>query len=102
MYPELKFVIVDAEGINQVDATGEEMLVELSRLLRESGIELLVARMKSQFMGTLRRTGDINSLGEEHFFARVQNALDYAWEKLGNDHAASCPLQSYESSERGR
>jgi len=93
LYPELKFVIIDAEGINQIDATGEEMLVELSRRLSESGIELLFARMKRQFLDTLRRTGDIGHLGEEHFFARVQNALDYAWDKLGDDHAASCPLR---------
>ena len=93
LYPDLKFVIIDAEGINQIDATGEEMLVELSRRLSESGIELLFARMKRQFLDTLRRTGAIERLGEEHFFARVQNALDYAWDKLGDDHAASCPLR---------
>ncbi|VAW76596.1 Sulfate permease [hydrothermal vent metagenome] len=90
--PELKFVIIDAQGINQIDATGEEMLVNLMERLRESGIEMLFARMKRQFMDTLRRTGDIENLGEEHFFARVQNALDYAWEELGDDHAATCPL----------
>ncbi|WP_132972576.1 SulP family inorganic anion transporter [Thiogranum longum] len=100
LYPDLKFVIVDAGGINQIDATGEEMLVELSKRLSESGIELLIARMKRQFMDTLRRTGDIDCLGEERFFARVQNALDYAWEKLGNDHAASCPLRTYVSTEQ--
>ncbi len=91
--PDLKFVIIDAQGINQIDATGEEMLLELMERLRESGIELLFARMKRQFMDTLRRTGNIDEMGEGHFFARVQNALDYAWEKLGDNHAASCPLQ---------
>ena len=94
-YPELKFVIIDAEGINQIDATGEEMLVELRQRLSESGIELLFARMKKQFMDTLVRTDDIEQIGEEHFFARVNHALEYAWEKLGRNHAASCPLRVY-------
>ena len=93
LYPDLKFVIIDAQGINQIDATGEEMLVNLMQRLKETGIELLFARMKRQFLDTLRRTGDIEKLGDEHFFARIQNALDYAWEKLGDDHAADCPLR---------
>ena len=101
LMPELKFVIIDAEGINQIDATGEEMLLDLMQRLQESGIELLFARMKRQFLDTLRRTGDIEQLGEEHFFARVQNALDYAWEKLGDDHAVHCPLHVSASSEQG-
>lgn len=93
LYPDLKFVIIDAQGINEIDATGEEMLVNLKQRLEETGIELLFARMKRQFLDTLRRTGDIEELGEEHFFARIQNALDHAWEKLGDDHAADCPLR---------
>jgi MFS superfamily sulfate permease-like transporter len=92
-YPNLQGVIIDADGITPSAATGEDMLVELSLHPSESGIELLFARMKRQSMDTLRRTGDIEHIGEAHFFARVQNALDYAWEKLGDDHAASCPLR---------
>lgn len=91
--PDLKFVIIDAGGINQIDATGEETLSQLMQQLHESGIELLFAGMKRQFMETLRRTGNIEQMGEEHFFALVQNALDYSWEKLGDDHVASCPLR---------
>ncbi|HHJ17292.1 MAG TPA: STAS domain-containing protein [Gammaproteobacteria bacterium] len=99
--PNLKFVIIDAEGINQIDATGEEMLVELTQRLKESGIELLVARMKRQFMETLKRTGNLERLGEGHFFPRVQNALDYAWEQLGDDHATNCPLHVSTPLEQG-
>lgn len=91
--PELKFVIIDAEGINQIDATGEEMLIDLMQRLEACDIRLLFARMKRQFMDTLRRTGDIERLGEEHFFARVQHALDYAWERLEDGHAVDCPLR---------
>ncbi|MBE9568391.1 MAG: STAS domain-containing protein [Proteobacteria bacterium] len=92
-YPNLKFVIIDAEGINQIDATGEDMLLGLMQRLRESGIELLFAVMKRQILDTLRRTGDIKRLGEAHFFARVDNALDFAWQALGDEHNKEhCPL----------
>jgi SulP family sulfate permease len=98
LQPELRYLIIDAAGINQIDATGEEVLGHLARRLREQGIELLVAQMKKQFMDTLRRTGLIHQMGEERFFARVQDALEYAWERLGQDHAASCPLHVAEFS----
>ncbi|MGB5680071.1 MAG: sulfate permease, partial [Gammaproteobacteria bacterium] len=55
--PELKFVIIDAEGINEIDATGEEMLHELDKRLKSVGIELLIARAKKQIMDILKRTG---------------------------------------------
>ena len=90
--PALKFVIIDAEGINQIDVTGEEMLLDLAQRLREVGIELLFARMKRQFMATLQRTGSLGRLGAEHFFPRVQNAVDAAVAKLETGHAAHCPL----------
>ena len=94
IYPDLKFVIIDAEGINTIDATGEEMLLDLMQRLRESGIELLFARMKRQILDTLRCTGDMERLGEAHFFARVNNALDYAWRELGEGHDVDhCPLR---------
>ena len=90
---ELRFVIVDAAGINQIDATGEEVLVHVVERLHAQGIELLVAQMKKQFMDTLRRTGVIHTLGEERFFARVEEALEHAWARLGPDHRHTCPLR---------
>ena len=93
--PELRYIIIDAEGINQIDATGEEVLYHLTERLHASGIELLVARMKKQFMDTLHRTDVIAKLGETRFFPRVQFALDYAWDGLGPDYDRnSCPLNS--------
>ncbi len=93
--PELRYIIIDAEGINQIDATGEEVLYHLTERLHASGIELLVARMKKQFMDTLHRTDVIAKLGETRFFPRVQFALDYAWDGLGPDYDRnSCPLNN--------
>jgi sulfate permease, SulP family len=93
--PELEYIIVDAEGINQIDATGEEVLHHLAERLRAQGIEILVARMKKQFMDTIRRTGLIRIIGEDHFFSRVTYALDYVWEQLGDRYdRTSCPLRN--------
>ena len=91
--PDLKFVIIDAEGINEIDATGEEMLHELDKRLQAAGIELLVARAKKQIMDILKRTGFVETMGTERFFRLRTHAFEYAWEKLGDNHADTCPLK---------
>ena len=90
--PELNFVVIDAEGINGLDATGEEMLHNLARQLKILGIELLFARAKKQIMDILIRTGFVESHGKEKFFRICAHALNYAWERLGEDHKETCPL----------
>ncbi len=92
--PKLKYLIVDGEAINQIDATGEEILHHLNDRLKAVNIELLIARMKKQFVDTLIRTGLYESIGPERFFARITNALDYAWSGLEPDHEATCPLRT--------
>ena len=91
--PELKYVIIDAEGINEIDATGEEMLHHLVGRLKEAGVELLIARAKKQLWDTFERTNLMDRLGRDHVFALRTQAFNYAWEKLGDNHAETCPLR---------
>lgn len=91
--PDLKFVIIDAEGINEIDATGEEMLHELDKRLKSLGIELLIARAKKQIMDILSRTGFVEAMGVDRFFRLRTHAFEYAWKQLGDDHAETCPLR---------
>ena len=91
--PGLRFVIIDAEGINEIDATGEEMLHELDKRLQSAGIEMLIARAKKQIMDILRRTGFVESMGTERFFRLRTHAFEYAWQRLDENHAETCPLR---------
>ena len=94
--PELRYIIIDAEGINQLDATGEEVFHHLAERLKTNGIELLVARMKKQFMDTITQDqGLIDEIGEDHFFSRIQFALNFAWDGLEPDYdRETCPLRN--------
>ena len=91
--PDLKFVIIDAEGINSIDSTGEEMLSMLTERLREAGVELIFSRAKKQLWDTFERTGLMDKLGRDHMFALRTQAFNYAWDKLGDNHAETCPLR---------
>ncbi|WP_455210031.1 SulP family inorganic anion transporter [Kaarinaea lacus] len=89
---DLKYIIVDAEGINQLDATGEEMLANLTERLAATGVEILFARVKKQIMDVLIRARFIERFGDWRFFRRTEYALEYVWEKLGEEHKSTCPL----------
>ena len=90
--PELKFIIVVGDGINQVDATGEEMLAHLTERLHATNIEVLFTGLKKQVVDVFVRTGFYAKLGAGAFFRTEEQALDYAWKKLGNQHEIDCPL----------
>lgn len=90
--PKLKFVIVVAEGINHIDATGEQMIAHLKDRLEKNEIGLLFAGVKKQVLDVFQRTGLYDMLGADHFFRTEHQALDYVWEKLGDNHAVDCPL----------
>ncbi len=99
-YPDLRFVIVDAEGINQIDATGEEILERVVEQLEQSEVEVLFARMKKQVTEVLEHSGFVDKVGRGRFFRRTEHALEYAWKKLGNHHEVDCPLMVPTTAER--
>lgn len=84
----LRYVVVDAEGINQLDATGEEMLVGVVERLREAQVEVLFAGIKKQVVDVLKGTGSLKQIGEERFFATPDQAVQSVWAKL--DGSFSC------------
>ncbi len=94
--PDLEYIIIDAEGINTLDATGEEVLHHLCERLESQGIHLLVARMKKQFMDTVKGSGLLDYMGEGAFFSRVDQALRYCWDQLEDRYDQdTCPLKTY-------
>ena len=90
--PDLKFLIIDGVSMNHVDATGEETIRELTRRMNSIGITILFARMKKPILDTLEHTNLISDHGRELFFRKIDLALAYAWEKLGDEHEHECPL----------
>jgi len=67
-YPELRFVLVSASGINDLDASGVEMLTALCDGLRKNGIELLFSAVKPRVRSVLDRTGLTDHIGAGNFF----------------------------------
>ena len=90
--PGLKYIIVDAIAINELDATGEAMLRTLSETLASRNIAILFARVQDNVMDALHRTGFFEQEGEQHFFHRRADALHHAWRRLQEKNATDCAV----------
>ena len=99
--PELRYLILDADGINRIDASGEQALRNVVERLREVGLDLYFTRAKRQLTDALERSGLMDQLGRDHFFRWNQHALDYLWARLHPDYKARCPLNVPHSQEPG-
>ena len=91
--PELKFIIVDAGAIYEIDATGEAMLRTLSERLDNLNISFLFARVQGKVMAALRRTHFFNPEMEHRFFRSREEALSYAWTRLRTEDESECPME---------
>jgi SulP family sulfate permease len=93
--PNLKYLLVDAEGINEVDATGEEMLYELITRLNKMGIELVFARAKAPIVSMFDRMHLTELLGGKTQFRTRTKALTYCWQNIIDKDLCKkdCPLQ---------
>lgn len=90
--PDLKFIIIDAEAITEIDATGEDMLHQLSQRLVALDIELVFARTKRQVMDVFVRTGFAGTEWIDHFYRSDERAIEFAWKNITNCDHDVCPL----------
>jgi SulP family sulfate permease len=100
--PDLKFVVLDIEGVNEIDATGEEVIGALHERLGHAGINVLIARPKRQTMEIFDRSGLTEKIGREHFFRTRTDAIEYAREQLGDRADPDSPLNPEKSTRRIR
>ena len=69
--PELRYLILDANGINRIDASGEQTLRNVVERLREVGIDLYLTQAKRQLIDALERSGLMEQIGRDHFFLGI-------------------------------
>jgi len=80
--PQLQVLIIDGMSINEVDASGDEMLREYYKRLSESGLKVLFTRFKSPVMEVFKRTRLTRSIGKANFHRKITDAFDHAVELL--------------------
>ena len=69
--PALRYLIIDAGSITQIDASGEQVLRQVIERLRSSDIDVFITRARRQLHEVLERAGTMSYIGEDHFFPGI-------------------------------
>jgi len=98
--PKAKYLLVVGDAINQLDASGEEVVHHLVERLRETGVELVFSGLKKQILDVMRATGLLELIGPQNIFATEDQALASIYERLGPEAADDmlCPVPQMRNS----
>ena len=73
--PALRWIVIAAEPITDVDTTAADMLVELDLWLNERGVSLVFAEMKTPVKEKIDRYELTRTIEPAHFFATLEDAV---------------------------
>jgi len=82
-YKEAKYILVVGDGINQLDASGEEVIHHLHERLLANGVTLVFSGLKKQILDVMRKTYLYEKLGDENYFATEDMAIIDIYKRLG-------------------
>jgi high affinity sulfate transporter 1 len=81
--PPVRWVVVAAEPITDIDTTAADALRDLLSELRQEGITLAFAELKGPVKDRLRRYGLFDAVGPDRFYPTVGTAVDGYIEATG-------------------
>ena len=91
-HPHISFLLVVADGINELDASGEEVMHHLVERLRANGITVMFSGLKKQVIDVMRATGLFDYISQDNIFATADQAIVAAYaaaDAAGVAHAAT-------------
>jgi len=93
--PELKYILIVGNAINEIDASGEGMLSALIPRLIKSNYEIFFSGLNDSILDVFKRTGLYGIVGEDHFFRNISKAVDFI-QTRAHEHLdqKECPLQT--------
>lgn len=74
-HPNAKYLIVVTKGINEIDASGEEVIHSLVDRLKARGVTLIFAGLKAQVLEVMERTGLDEIIGKENIFRSTDASI---------------------------
>jgi SulP family sulfate permease len=81
--PGITDVLIKCSGINDLDASGVEMLRNLIIRFKSNGIVLSFSGVKKQVLEVMERTGLTQEIGDTNIFTTDREALDVLYKRLG-------------------
>lgn len=99
--PNLRFILLDARGINAMDASGEEALRMLCERVRSAHLGFAICGTKFQVLQVMERTGLLDIVGKEWMYPDSRAAVIALTQKVHEDptvtedSCSNCPLKQY-------
>lgn len=80
-----KYILVVGDGINELDASGVEVIHQMVERLRENGVTMVFSGLKRQVQEVMRRTGLFMEIGgDANIFPTEDMALISIYKRLGD------------------
>ena len=90
---KLRHIIIVANGINDIDASGEEGLSLLIDRVRSAGVDISLSGVNETVMKVFNRTHLPEKLGSDHIFPTMERAIQVVHESSHKDADEEiCPL----------
>lgn len=92
--PKARYILVVGDGINEIDASGEEAVRHLVESLHDNDVAIVFSGLKRQVLSVMENTGLYALVGAQHFFRTEDDALDaiFQWITDPTFDAKFCPL----------
>jgi SulP family sulfate permease len=89
----LKHILIVSNGINDIDASGEETLSLLIERIRSAGLDISLSGVNEAVMEVLQRTHLAAKIGADHLFPTMEKAIHTIYEPTHQDgDEPLCPL----------
>jgi MFS superfamily sulfate permease-like transporter len=90
---ELRHIVIVANAISDIDASGEEALSLLVDRVRSSGVEISFSGVNESVLEVLKRTHLIERIGRDRIFPTMERAVRAVYDDAHtNGHEERCPL----------
>jgi SulP family sulfate permease len=74
--PRAIHLLIVSDGINQLDASGDEVIHHVVERLRSNGIRVTFSGLKKQVLDVMRQSGLLDYIGQANIFADEERALE--------------------------
>jgi SulP family sulfate permease len=111
--PAVTHILVKCSGVNQIDASGIEMLFNLVERFKSNGVTLVFSGLKEQAFNVMKRSGLVRAIGAQNIHPSDQEALEVLrglWDPRGearvgvevdSTRPALAPISAMEGPKRG-
>lgn len=99
--PDLKHILLVADGINDIDSSGEITLELILARVRSAGLGFSMCNVKPEVWAVLERTGLLNRIGDHNIYRSNEEAIKtiayiiHAQPGMKEGACRGCPLLTY-------